>query len=102
MCGGVQQTCKYPFLVIYRTAATREKQKLNVQTFLDTFGKWLCREPADVGEDTIVLARWPTLAKGREIKRITRENSYAAEPQENGVQDWVLPVSVSYTNEFEL
>lgn len=100
--GGVHQECKYPFLVIYRTEALREKQKLNIQAYLDTLGKWLCREPAVIDDETIVLARWPTLAQGRKIKRITRENSYAAEPQGNGVQDWVLPLTVQYTNDFEL
>ena len=44
--GGVRQTCQYPFYIIYRTSSTKERQKMSIQEFLDTFGKWLCREPA--------------------------------------------------------
>ena len=102
VCGGVTQTCRYPFFVVYRTAATREKQKLNVQSFLDTMGKWICREPAVIDGQEVRLMSWPKLAQGREIKRITRDNSYALEPNEDGVQDWLLPLTVEYTNQFEL
>lgn len=102
VCGGVTQMCRYPFFVVYRTAATREKQKLNVQSFLDAMGKWICREPAVIDGQEVRLTSWPKLAQGREIKRITRDNSYALEPNEDGVQDWLLPVTVEYTNQFEL
>lgn len=36
------------------------------------------------------------------IKRITRDNSYGLEPQESGVQDWLLPLSVRYENAYEV
>lgn len=98
----VHQICQYPFFIIYRSAATRERQKLNAQKFLDTLGKWLCKESVIINGAEARLKQFPELSKGRAIKRILRENSYGIEPQENGVQDWLLPVTIQYTNEFNL
>lgn len=101
--GGVHQTCQYPFFIVYRSAGSaREAQKMSIQEFLDAFGKWLCQEPAVINEDTYKLSSYPKLAGTRQIKRITRDNSYGTEPHESGVQDWLLPVTVQYTNDFEL
>lgn len=101
--GGVHQTCQYPFFIVYRSAGSaREAQKMSIQEFLDAFGKWLCQEPAVIDEETYKLSSYPKLAGTRQIKRITRDNSYGTEPQESGVQDWLLPVTVQYTNDFEL
>lgn len=98
----VVQTCQFPFLVVYRTSATREFQKLNVSTFLDSFGKWLCKEPVEIAGTTYRLSAYPQLSDGRKITRITRNNSYGTVPNENKSQDWILPVSVQYTNEFDM
>lgn len=97
--GGYTQICQYPFYVVYRTASTQESQKLSVQTFLDSLGKWLCGEPAKVNGKTQFLTKHPALTEGRKITRITRLNSYGLEPNADGVQDWLLPVTVQYTNE---
>lgn len=100
--GGVKQECQYPFFVVYRSSgSSRELQKLNIQEFLDSLGKWLCREDSVVNGETYRLESYPKLAGTRQIKKIIRDNSYGTEPQENGVQDWLLPVTVEYTNEFE-
>lgn len=99
--GGVRQTCQYPFYIVYRTISTRERQKMSIQEFLDTFGKWLCREPVVIDEREQRLSKYPILSQGRKITKVTRDNSYGLEPQENGVQDWLLPITVSYANEFE-
>lgn len=96
--GGYAQVCRYPFYVVYRTTSTQESQKLNVQTFLDSLGKWLCMEPAEVNGEIHILKKYPELTQGRKITRITRLNSYGLEPKPNGVQDWLLPVTVQYTN----
>ena len=98
----VTQQCQYPFFVIYRTASTKEYQKLNVQGFMDSLGKWLCREPADIDGETYRLTSFPKLSDGRKITRITRSNSYGLDPREDGVQDWVMPVTIEYTNEFDM
>lgn len=98
----VTQQCQYPFFVIYRTASSNEYQKLNVQAFMDSLGKWLCKEPAEINGKTYRLNEYPDLSAGRKITRITRSNSYGLEPKENGVQDWVMPVTVDYINEFDM
>lgn len=97
--GGYSQQCQYPFYVVYRTASTSERQKLQVQTFLDSLGKWICMEPAEINGQTYMLQSYPELTQGRKITRVTRLNSYGLEPQSNGVQDWLLPITVQYTNE---
>lgn len=98
----VRQTCQYPLLVIYRTNTSREFQKINVRTFLDTLGQWLCKEPAVIGDMEYRLLSYPELSGNRKITRITRNNAYGAVPGENQSQDWVLPVSIQYTNEFDM
>lgn len=101
--GGIHQTCQYPFFVVYRAASSaKERQKMSIQEFLDAFGKWLCKEPAVIDGETYKLSSYPNLAGGRRITRITRDNSYGTDPQESGVQDWLLPVTVRYTNDFKL
>lgn len=99
--GGVHQTCQYPFYIICRTSSTKERQKMSIQEFLDTFGKWLCREPVVINGSEQRLSNYPTLSQGRKITKVTRDNSYGLEPQESGVQDWILPVSIEYKYDFE-
>ena len=99
--GGVRRTCQYPFYIIYRTSSTKERQKMSIQEFLDTFGKWLCREPVVIDGSEERLSNYPTLSQGRKITKVTRDNSYGLEPQESGVQDWILPVSIEYKYDFE-
>ena len=99
--GGIHQTCQYPFYIIYRTSSTKERQKMSIQEFLDTFGKWLCREPVVINRSEQRLSKYPTLSQGRKITKVTRDNSYGLEPQESGVQDWILPVSIEYKYDFE-
>lgn len=100
--GGVYQTCQYPFYVVYRASGSaKERQKMSIQEFLDTLGKWVCQEPVTIGRDTYKLDGYPELSGGRKITEVSRDNSYGTDPQENGVQDWVIPITVSYTNEFE-
>lgn len=99
--GGVRQTCQYPFYIIYRTSSTKERQKMSIQEFLDTFGKWLCRESVVIDGNEQRLSKYPTLSQGRKITKVTRDNSYGLEPQQNGVQDWILPLSIEYKYDFE-
>ena len=98
----VTQSCQFPFLVVYRTTATREFQKLNVSAFLDTLGKWICKEPVEIDGEIHRLSSYPAISDGRKITRITRNNSYGTVPNENKSQDWILPVSVQYTYEFDM
>ena len=101
VCGFRHQKCQYPFYVVYRTASNKERLKLSAQEFLDSLGKWLCQEPVVINGTQTRLAAFPALSEGRIIKRITRDNSYGLEPNADAVQDWVLPVTVQYTNNIE-
>lgn len=98
----VFQTCQYPIYIVYRTASTKEYQKLQVQAFFDSLGKWLCREPVVVNGETVRLNGYPELTDNRKITRITRSNSYGLEANEDGVQDWLMPVTVEYSHEFDM
>lgn len=98
----VVQTCQFPFYIIYRTTSTKEFQKLQVQSFFDSIGKWICKEPVTISGEAIRLSGYPPLSDGRKITKVTRSNSYGLEPNEDGVQDWLMPVTVEYTNEFDM
>lgn len=101
ICGTMHQVCQSPFFVVYRTASSKERQKLSVQNFLDNLGKWICREPVIINGSETRLDTFPELSRGRVIERITRDNSYGTQPQENGVQDWFLPIVIRYKYEWE-
>lgn len=98
----VTQSCQFPFFLIYRTTSTKEFQKLRVQSFFDAIGKWICREPVEINGEIVRLPDYPALSDGRKITRVTRSNSYGLEPNEDGVQDWLMPITVQYTNEFNM
>ena len=100
--GYINQTCQYPFFLVYRTNTTKETGKLSAFDFVDTFGKWLCSEPVTIGDTDYKLAEFPQLDGGRKIIRITRDNAYGQDPKEDGTQDWIVPVTVQYTNKFKL
>lgn len=97
----VRQTCQFPFYLIYRTDGPDEYRKLKVQQFFDEIGKWICKEPVEINGQ-VYRAIYPPLSGSRKIIRITRNNSYGLEPGENKVQDWLMPVTVEYTNEFQM
>ena len=97
----VRQICRYPFYIVYRVGSNSEWVKMTAQTFLDGIGKWICKEPVTIDGIAYKLTSYPKLSEGRIIKKITRDNSYGLDPNKNGVQDWILPVSVEYENEFD-
>lgn len=96
----VRQECRFPFYIVYRENSTRERDKLRAQDFLDTLGRWLCRESVEINGVLAPFPGYPKLSRGRKITNITRENSYGQDPRDDGVQDWVLPVTIEYTNKF--
>lgn len=100
--GSVKQECQFPFYVVYRTGATTEYLKMNVNEFLDTLGAWICKEPISIDDISYRLTEYPKLTGGRKITTVTRFNSYALEPNQNNTQDWVIPITVNYTHEFTL
>lgn len=98
----VRQECQFPFFVVYRASASREHEKLKISQFLESLGKWICREPVKLGDEVYQLKTYPDLTAGRKITRVTRKNVYGLVPNDNGTQDWLLPVTVQYTNEFDM
>lgn len=98
--GSVKQECQFPFFVVYRSGAASSFLKMNVITFLDTLGAWICKEKVVIDGTTYQLNEYPLLLDGREITEVTRFNSYPLEPNENRTQDWVLPITVNYTHVF--
>lgn len=99
--GNVTQVCQFPFFVVYRSGASNEYQKFKVSDFLDALGTWLSREPVAIGDTVETLKEYPAISGNRKITSIVRFNSYALAPNTNNTQDWVLPVTVNYTHEFE-
>ena len=97
--GMIHQECQYPFFLIYRTRSDRERSKLVAQQFLDVYGKWLCQEPT-IYEHSYPPLKYPKLTGSRKITNVSRDNIYSQDPQDNGVQDWVLPVTMEYTSKF--
>lgn len=91
----VRQTCQFPFFVVIRMSVTAAKDK--AYTFLDALGKWLCMEPTEYNPPV-----YPVLSGNRKITRVTRQNPYGAVPNQDGTQDWILPVTINYNNEFQL
>ena len=100
--GTVHQECQFPFYVVYRTDATSEYIKKGIVDFLDALGAWICREPVILRETLHQLTEYPSLTGGRRITGVTRFNSYAAEPNPNNTQDWLIPITVKYTHEFTM
>lgn len=97
--GVIYQDCRYPFLFVFRLRSSKERQKLVAHQFLDVLGKWICQEPT-IYEHSQPPLEYPKLTGGRKITRVIRDNIYSQEPQENGLQDWVLPITIEYTNKF--
>lgn len=99
--GRVNQVCSYPFYIVYRTASTSENSKKDVKEFLDSVGKWIEKQPITVDGETYKIEKYPVLTEGRVIEEIARQTpAYPEEPQENGVQDWVISIALQYRNIF--
>jgi hypothetical protein len=89
-------------MVVFRTTATREFQKFIVSDFLDSLGKWLCKEPVTIDGTTYKLKGYPIAEGGRTITKIARNNSYGTTPNVNKSQDCVLPMSLRCTYEYDI
>lgn len=100
--GGVSQECQFPFFVVYRSNASGEYLALRINEFLDNLGAWISGEPVVINGSAYQLTQYPTLTGGRKIKSVSRFNSYALEPNQNNTQDWVIPITVNYTREFNM
>lgn len=99
--GKVNQICNYPFVIVYRTAASAANSKINIKEFLDNVGKWLEKQPITIDGQTHKLESYPVLTEDRVIEEITRQTpSYLDSTSENNVQDWVINISLKYRKIF--
>ena len=101
--GHVRQLCLYPFTVVYRAAPESEAQRLRIKEFLDTFGKWLERQPVLIDGAPRQLGQYPALGgsgsrKIRDIRRTTP--AYFSEAYNDGIEDWAIAAQLSYENEY--
>lgn len=101
--GHVKQVCAYPFNVVYRAALQNEGQKLKIKEFLDTLARWLERQPVTIDGTTYHLTKYPDVPSGgRVIKAITRTSTAHLNTAYNdGVEDWLVSLSLKYENEFD-
>ena len=100
--GHVILQCAYPFNVIYRAAAKSETQKLTIKEFLDTFGKWLERQPIIVNGDQTQLHEYPELDEGRIITSISRSSpAHLNTAYQDGVEDWLVSLQLRYKYEYD-
>ena len=99
--GHVTQVCMYPFSIVYRAAPKTETQKLRIKELLDAIGKWLEQQPIVINGVTHQLEKYPDLGEGRVIKSISRKNpGHLNGTYQDGVEDWMIAVSLKYEVEF--
>lgn len=100
--GHVWQTCLYPFMVVYRVSGLNQKRKIQVKEWLDTFARWMTRQPVNIDGETVVLEEWPKLTEGRVIRNISRQTpAYLGGINEDKSETWVMSMQIQYRNEFD-
>ena len=101
--GHVEQTCEYPFIVIYRASGLTESRKEKVKEWLDNLGRWLERQTVVINETEYKLNDYPNLTRGRTFKNIQRVTpSYLDSINENKAENWAINIVATYKNEFDL
>lgn len=91
IAGNVTQVCLYPFAVVYRASGLSENRRAQIKEWLDDLGRWLER-----------LRDFPTIQDGRKLLSFSRQSpAYLDAINENKAEDWVIPISLRYQNQFE-
>ena len=99
--GPVCQRCLYPFMVIYRASGLNEKRKMITKEWIDTFARWMTRQPVTLKGKQYRLEEWPSLTDGRKIKDISRTSTtYLSTIDDGKAEVWVTNLQVQYLNEF--
>lgn len=100
--GHVWQTCLYPFMVINRVSGLNQRRKIQVKEWMDTFARWLTRQPVNINGDMAVLEEWPKLTENRVIRNISRQTpAYLGGINEDKSENWVMSLQIQYRNEFD-
>lgn len=99
--GHVEQTCLYPFAVVYRAAGLSESRKASVKEWLDDLGRWLEGQTVTINDVDYTLDDYPTVGS-RDIIYISRQTpAYLDSVTEDRVEDWAIQLTTKYTNEFD-
>ena len=98
--GITKQVCNYPFYIVYRTGASRAKQKVEIKEFLDAIGKWLEGQTIAKNDTEYTLEEYPGLTGNRKITEISRQTSGYLDNTNNGIEDWAILIALKYKNEF--
>ena len=107
--GQVQDTCRYPFSIVYNAALNTETQRLRVKEFLDAMGRWLEGQPVTVDGQVYKLEAWPALhpenganvavkCQIQSITRLTAAHLNQAYP--DGFEDWVFSAELTWRSEY--
>lgn len=100
--GHVEQTCEYPFIVIYRASGLNESRKEKVKEWLDNLGRWLEKQPIIIGTVEYKLDEYPALTRGRRFDKIQRSSVAFLDSQtEDGAENWAINITATYINEFD-
>lgn len=100
--GNVTQTCLYPFYLYYRASGLSASRKAAVKEWLDSFGRWLERQPITDGATTYQLESYPALTDGREFTSIARQTpAFKDDTNESQSEDWVIYISAQYQRHFK-
>ena len=100
--GHVTQLCQYPFTTVYRASGLNSHRRMTAKEWLDTFGRWIERQPITVGDTVYVLTEWPALTEGRLIREISRQApAYLTSVNEDKSENWIMDVVIRYRNEFD-
>lgn len=103
--GDTEQTCVYPFIVLYRAGNLSENRREKVKEWLDNLGRWLERQEITlkVGNttETVHLTTYPAINGNRQITEIQRTApSYLNAENDNGTEDWAISISATYINRY--
>lgn len=95
--GHTSQKCAYAFTIVYRTRTSGSKE--NVKEWLDDLGRWLERQDVKGYK----LLKYPTLADGMEFTKISRQGqAYLYDTTDDKAEDWAIPITALYNNEFDV
>ena len=100
--GHVTQLCQYPFTVVYRASGLNSRRRVVAKEWLDTFARWIEKQPVEINGEIYKLTSWPVLSSNREIREVVRQApSYLTTVNEDKYENWIMDVVIRYRNEFD-
>lgn len=100
--GHVWEQCLYPLTVVYRASGLNERRKMEVKEWIDTFARWMTRQPVTIKKKVYRLAEWPKLTDGRVIRNISRTSTTYLSTIDDGKSEvWITNLQIQYRNEFD-